>query len=201
MLDRKRMKWAAHRHATACLSIALLWSSQAEAHVGTQFVPLLAGALHPWLTPACAMVLIALVLWLCQHVQSTDLAPFGMLSACLTAGVGVGLSAPVSLPPWGTGLLALTLASCVSVAVRPRRPLWLGIVSASALLAGVVAGADAARDVSSPILFLAGIMAGSLVVPLTVALVLVDRPWSFVKVAVRIGGSWVAAIALIGMAL
>ncbi len=191
----------APRCLAAALSPVLLWSAGAHAHVGTQAVAVVAGALHPWLTPACALILAALVLWQCQIAASTDLAPFGWFAASLAAGVALGLLTPVNPTPSLADLLAVSLALCVTLAWRPPRALWYSTHVAAAMFAGIVAGADAAGEVESPTLFVAGVFAGGLVVPLTVALALVERSSPVAKIGMRVAGSWLAAIALIAMAL
>lgn len=185
----------------AALAIALIGATGAHAHVGTQAIAVVAGALHPWLTPACALVLVALVLWQCQWAAATDLAPFGGFAVSVAAGAAIGLLSSVTVTPWLAEAIAVLLALCVALALRPPRGPWLVIHPAAALLAGVVAGADAAGEVESPAMFVAGVFAGALVVPLMVALVLVERPSPVAKIGMRVAGSWVAAIALIAMAL
>ena len=151
----------APRCLAAALSPVLLWSAGAHAHVGTQAVAVVAGALHPWLTPACALILAALVLWQCQIAASTDLAPFGWFAASLAAGVALGLLTPVNPTPSLGDLLAASLALCVTLAWRPPRALWSSTHVAAAMFAGIVAGADAAGEVESPTLFVAGVFAGA----------------------------------------
>jgi len=70
-------------------------------------------------------------------------------------------------------------------------------ISAAALCAGFVAGADAAVDVRTPSNFVTGALAGGLVVPLTVASLLTGRATAAAHIGPRVVGSWIAAIGLV----
>jgi hydrogenase/urease accessory protein HupE len=173
----------------------------AEAHVGVQTVALLAGAMHPWINLDSGLTLCALTLWMTQGARLTDVEPFLVSGACLAAGVAVGswlaIPSPTALPY----LLALAAGGCVSLDLAPRPPLRFVAVGLFALLAGYFAGADAAADVTAPELFACGALAGGLVIPLGVAALLAGRPSRWLRVALRIVGSWIAAIGLMVLAL
>jgi hydrogenase/urease accessory protein HupE len=194
------MSCEAHRGTVLVLATALL-SPAAQAHVGVQTVELLAGALHPWINLESALALVALSLWLAQGTTSTDIKPFVTNGLCLAAGIAVGLFLRMPAPPWLIYCVALAAGVRVSLRVKPRPLPWLIAVGWTALLAGYYAGVDAAPDIKTPLVFLLGALAGSFVVPLSIAVVLGARRSRAVQTAIRILGSWIAAISLMMLAL
>lgn len=172
-----------------------------QAHVSVQSAELLAGALHPWITPDSALVLVGLALWLAQNSAATELSPFVALALGLAAGVASGLFLPFVAPAWLVFFLALAAGLCVGTEVRPVAAIMLPTVGGVALMAGHYAGADAAADIKYPLAFLAGALAGGLVFPLTLVVLLPGRRPRVVQIGIRVLGSWLAAIALMLLAL
>ncbi len=172
-----------------------------QAHVSVQSVELLAGALHPWINPDSALVLVGLSLWLAQNAVATELRPFVVLAFALTAGVASGLRLDVFAPAWPVYLAALAVGLCVGLQWRPMPAFLLPGVGGLTLVAGYYAGADATPDIKTPFAFLAGALAGGLVFPLTLMVLLPSRRPRVVQIGIRVLGSWLAAIGLMLFAL
>lgn len=189
------------RRTSLAGALVVLVPSAAVAHVGVQTIELLAGALHPWMNLESGLTLAALALWMAQGARSTDVAPFLGIALCVAAGVAIGDSLASPAPPWLIHLVALAAGSCVSLGFAPRSRFKVVACGAMALAAGYVAGVDAAADVRSPWFFAAGVFAGGLVVPLAVAALIVEREAGWIRIAVRILGSWIAAVSLMLLAL
>ena len=189
------------RASPALWCITLCAPSLSQAHVDIKTIQLLAGTIHPWINANSALALLVVVLWLCQHVQSTDLTPFILISGGLTVGDAVGILVAASTDPLPIEILTLALALAVATAYLPARRLWLMVMTYTAVLGGWYAGCDAARDVTAPTLFLVGVLTGGFAIPLAAGVVLVDRRSTLLRTSLRVLGSWIAAINLILVAL
>ncbi len=198
------MKLPVRRRIFLALTAALL-PAAAQAHVGVQIVALIAGALHPWINLDSALLLTGLSLWLAQTATSTDNKYFVIVGLALTTGVAGGLFVQLAAPLWLIYGVALGAGLCVSFNFKPRPipwPIpWLIALGAAALLAGYYAGADAAADVAAPTMFLLGVLASGLVVPLSIAVLLGERRSRIMQIGIRILGSWLSAISLMLLAL
>jgi hydrogenase/urease accessory protein HupE len=194
------MKHAALRMAALGLFVALT-PAAAEAHVGVQTVELLSGALHPWLNLESGLTLCAVTLWMTQGARLTDLEPFICTGVCVSAGVGAGWWLEIPAPLWLIHLVALVAGGCASLDVVPRSLFRLAAPGSMALLAGYYAGVDAAPDIRTPMLFMGGALAGGLVIPLGFGALLAGRNSPWIRIGLRILGSWIVAICLMLLAL
>jgi urease accessory protein len=171
------------------------------------------GALHPLVTPPHLIALLALGLLLGQAGQRAtgdDDAPLAALAAPLAA-LGVALVAgvlraglhPAEEPDTDRVLLALAAATGLAVAAAWRAPLGVRLVVA--LAAGLATGiASAPSGVSDAERWtsLAGTTAAALMLAAYVAvMVAMARRPPWLAIAVRVLGSWMAAAALLVLAL
>lgn len=159
------------------------------------------GMLHPIVVPAHLLLLVGLGLWIGQqgirHIE-VGLPGFvaGLAFGLPCAGLGwvTYIPAPVLLAP--AALAGLWVASAWRL---PREAIGVGAV-ASGLLIGLDSAPETAEG-REAVLMLIGVALGAGFV-LIHELALTEffrRPWQ--RVAVRIAGSWVAAIALMVLAL
>ena len=159
------------------------------------------GAAHPWINLESSLLLITACLWLVQWNRLGDPRPLIAFSTALISGTAVGALLHLPLPPPVLGYSLVMLAGLlVAGKLKIRRNASVSIVFVLCFYAGMTAGADAAVDVKSPLLFLSGVSIGAVLVPLIIAGMLVDRKSSLVIVGIRIVGSWVAAIGLMLLA-
>jgi len=159
------------------------------------------GLLHPLVVPAHLLVLIALGLWLGQQelprIEAALLA-FGLL---LLAGLAFSRFAA----PGGVQMsLLLACALATGLLVAAARPLPRTAAAALAGLIAVLLGLDSAPEGSgtrAQVIALAGVAIGAHLLLLNVVALTsyARRPW--LKVGVRVLGSWSAASALLVLAL
>jgi len=188
------------RRVLAAIAIGwvLLWSGTAHAHlVTTGLGPVYDGVSHLFTTfddllPVVAMALLAGL----NGPISGRRALFTLPVAWLAAGVA-GYSGPVALLPAGVtslSLLALGILTAADLKLGPP------VVTALAVGLGIVHGwlngagiAVAGREASG----LVGIAAAIFVVAalLSALVASLQRPWT--RIAVRVAGSWIAAIGLL----
>jgi urease accessory protein len=158
------------------------------------------GMLHPMLATAHLLALLAVGLWLGQHWP----ARLRELAALLLAlAAGLVLSGPAPWPGLEQALLALcVLAAGTAAAAARTLPPALSLSAAAAI--GLVMGLDSAPDglTGRPLwLSLAGSWVGVLLGLAALAALSewADKPW--MKVAARVVSSWLAAAAILVLAL
>jgi hydrogenase/urease accessory protein HupE len=178
---------------------ALLLSSQAaHAHLMTTGLgPVYDGISHLLLTFDDLLPVVAMALLSGLNGPATGRRALFILPAAWLAGGAVGYVTGVALLPAGVtslSLLALGILTAMDLKLAPA------VVTALAVALGMVHGwlngaaiAGAGREASG-LLGIAGAI--FLVVPLVAALVVsLRRPWT--RIAVRVAGSWIAAIGLL----
>lgn len=185
----------------AAVGLTLLPMGQAAwAHgTATGMAGFAAGFVHPLLEPAHLVALIALVLLVGQHADRTRLAPLGVL-----AGSAAGLLAAALARPAATDVPLLAVAAVAGIAVAVGRPLprWASIGLATAIGLGIgLASWPDAPDGAPVLATLIGTWAGcgtwTVIGGNTVAAL--TRPWA--RVLVRVAASWMAACAVLFLAL
>ena len=187
---------------TLILSLSgVLLPGIAQAHVDAKSFQLIAGIVHPWINLDSGFSLAALVLWLCQAVKATDLVPFIMIAAGLVIGDAAGIFHGSSTEPLPIEIVTLVLALSVTLHYLPARRVWIAALTFAACLSGWYAGCDAARDITSPTLFLIGVLSGGLIIPLSAGALMAERTSAMLRVSMRVLGSWIAAIDLMLLAL
>ncbi|MDL1949715.1 hypothetical protein FBQ97_07875 [Acidobacteria bacterium ACD] len=195
-LEGSLLRGRALRHAA--FAVALVAAGPARAHlVNTGLGPLYDGVSHFCLTPEDLLPALALALLGGQGgARSGRLTLFALTGAWLAGGLA-GLVVPVT----GTAI-ALTTASfvllgaLVAAEARPRGAWAVALPSAFGLLHGYLNG-SAMAEARLGALGLAGIVASLfVVVALAAATVVALRaPWT--RIAVRVAGSWIAAVGLL----
>jgi hydrogenase/urease accessory protein HupE len=161
------------------------------------------GLLHPWMTPAHFILLLALGLWLGQHVPlrlGLPLKVFAPLSAAALAFTTTGWIAGVP-PPL---LVAIALLSGAVVALEARLPssAGAGLLAAAAMAIGLDSGAEAGTPLA-----IIGTLLGTWV-SLSLGLVNIayyvslaaERRQKWMSIGLRIAGSWIVAISLLMLA-
>jgi urease accessory protein len=159
------------------------------------------GMLHPLLLPAHLLLLVALGLWIGQqgirHIE-IGLPAFvaGLVPGLVCAGLGAvsAIPAPLLLIPAALGGL------CVASAWRiPREGIGVGALTC-AFLIGVDSAPEATAGRETLLALLGvGLGAGFLLIHLSAMCEFFQRPWQ--RIAFRIAGSWICAIAIMVLAL
>lgn len=160
------------------------------------------GLLHPFVHLETALPLMAVALWAAQQGAPACWWLVGALMVATGAGATAGLWAGTISPdlPLSTGLMLLS-GLAVATAYRTRPAIAAMLVAAAGLMAGWVATGGAGEDVRRPVLWVLGAAAGAGLLAFHVADQL-DRWRAFwLDVAVRVLGSWIAAVGLLVGAL
>lgn len=160
------------------------------------------GLIHPLITPPHILLLLALGLWLGQQ------RPLALRVPALTflPAAAVGLLMTTFLPPllaWQPVLMGLALTAALLLATSTRLPTWaaLPLIGGAGLALGLDSGVDSSDSTTALAITLLATWIG-----LSLGLVnfayytslLPQRKW--IQIGVRVTGSWLAAICLLGLA-
>jgi hydrogenase/urease accessory protein HupE len=191
-----------HGCGIAAAGWLLVLAPAAEAHMEVEGAGEIAnGALHPLMSPAHALVLLALGLWLGQRrpfelkTPLWAMLPISALALALTASGQVpSLPAPV--------LSGSALAIAILVGLEIRLPRWaVGMVCALAVAA---VGLDSAADADSAYAVTKTLIGSWLSLNAAICYIAIcasnagGRRWA--QTAIRVIGSWVIAISLMVLA-
>jgi hydrogenase/urease accessory protein HupE len=180
------------------MSLALLlWPWHAQAHlVTTGLGPVYDGIGHLLVTPEDLLPVLALALLAGLRGASAGRRVLCVLPVAWLAGGGVGLLAPwlPALPHPALSFLLLGTLVATDLRLPPT------VVTALALGLGLVHGGlngVAMRQAEAGVLGLLGILAALFVLVALVAayVVSLQRPW--MRIVVRVAGSWIAAVGLL----
>jgi urease accessory protein len=184
------------------LLLGLAWPAPAAAHLGTDLGEFYAGLIHPFLHFDSALPLLAAALWIGQLAASSAWKGLVALAGGLCAGVVAGLLG-LGGGAWSIALRlgALGLGGAVAARLRPPEPWVLAVLGAVGALLGGFAGFEVRADVTRPLLFGAGLLAGAGAGCVYVGGLLARFERFWVQVGVRVLGSWIAAVGLLVSAL
>lgn len=181
----------------AVAAVLLAAAAPAAAHGTIEGVaPFYGGLLHPLLVPAHPLLLLALGLVLAQGGRAAAPRALGLW----VLGLALGLVARARwAAPEAVALAPLALAAGIGLLVAAAAPPRGPLAAALAGLAGLALGLDSDPAGSWPAL--AGTGLGASGVLLLVAGGLVDRRAAWLAIGIRVAGSWIAAAALMVLAL
>jgi len=194
----------AHRWLPGAFAFIVARPARAEAHMTAPGMgDFISGLLHPWMTPTHLIILLALGLWLGQHVPlrlGLPLKVFVPISAVALALTNLHWLAAVPPPV----LLAIALAAGAVVALEVRLPAF-----AAAVILGVAAlaiGLDSGVESGSPFAIFKTLLGTW--VSLGIGLVNVgyyvslatERRKKWISIGVRVAGSWIVAVSLMMLA-
>ena len=187
----------------ALAPLSLLAQSSAHAHGASAGMAGFGGGLiHPLITPAHLLLLLALGLWLGQQRPLTLRLP----GLAFVPGAAIGLLATTrfAIPPaWQTVLLCLALVAALLLATSARLPSWaaLPLFAGAGLALGLDSGVDSADSPTALAITLSATWLGLGLCLVNFAYytsLLPQRKW--VQIGVRVAGSWLAAICLLVLA-
>lgn len=158
------------------------------------------GALHPFLVVPHLMALLALGLWTGQR----GMQAVGGIAASFGGGLAAGLLAALAGVATDTDLLVLAGAAALGLGVAIARPLpavptW-GFAAALGLAIGLGSGPEALQG-AARWTSVAGTAGGALLAVLWTAAMASLGSAAWARIAVRVIGSWLAASALLVLAL
>lgn len=195
--------------SAAAAAAAGLASASALAHSPIPGIGIFySGALHPFISPAHLVALLALGLAIGQRAQrgAADLAllkpPLLALLAATVAALAITLAGVWGDPDTDRVLLVLAAATGLAVAAAwgPPLPVLMalaGTVAVAVLIASAPTGVDAAARRTS----LIGTSAATVFLVSYVAVMAAVAQRAWLHIAVRVFGSWLAAAALLVLAL
>jgi hydrogenase/urease accessory protein HupE len=184
-------------------ALALLAQSSAQAHGASAGMAGFGGGLiHPLITPAHLLLLLALGLWLGQQRPLTLRLP--ALAFVPGAAIGLLVTTRFTLPPaWQAVLLCMALVAALMLATSTRLPSWatLPLFAGAGLALGLDSGVDSADSPTALAITLLATWLGLGLCLVNFAYytsLLSQRKW--VQIGVRVAGSWLAAICLLVLA-
>lgn len=157
------------------------------------------GMLHPLIVPSHALAAVAVGLICGQHaprVSRTALPAFA-------AGLALGLLAPPLLAPATAATVLIALAAASGGAVALGAPLRL-LLTVLAALAGLALGIDTRADAGAaplPLPEAAGIFLGAVLAVVIVGGMAARLTRGWQRIGLRALGSWIAAAAMLVLAL
>jgi hydrogenase/urease accessory protein HupE len=188
------------RAAARILPLVLLAgvSAPAQAHlVNSGLGPFYNGALHLLLSPGDLLALLAVGLLAGQSGKAsarwaTVALPLTWVGAAL-AGLALGAVPELG---WLNIMLLILLGILVAVGVRLPASVMVSLAALTGLVHGLEnAGAFVAID--SGLVAVAGIATGVLILTLLTAALAVSLRADWTRIALRVGGSWIAAIGML----
>ncbi len=180
----------------ACLMF--LWPKTAHAHLmSTGFGPFYDGIMHLTMSPDDLLGVLALALLAGLTSASHGRAVlFSLTAAWLSGGlIGLQLEREISLPVVNT--LSFLMVG-VLVALDSKLP--LALVTCLSIILGLFHGfcnGSAMSEAGGGILALLGIATGVFVIVTIAAALVTSLRLAWMRVAVRVAGSWIAAIGLL----
>ena len=160
------------------------------------------GLIHPLITPAHILLLLALGLWLGQQRPLALREP----AVVFVTAAAVGLLLTTYLPlllAWQPVLMVLALIGALLLATSTRLPAWaaLPLIAGAGLALGLDSGVDSADSTPALAFTLLATWIGLCLCLVNFAYytsLLPQRKW--IEIGVRVAGSWLAAICLLGLA-
>jgi urease accessory protein len=184
------------------LLLALAWPAHALAHsFGARFGDFYGGLLHPTTALDLAPPLVALGLLAGQNGKAAARRMLVVLPAVFVLGTGVGGMLPA--PAWlatvnASSFLVLGLLLALDAALP--QALLLGLGAALGACGGLANGSGMVGG-SDPALFVLGSGLAALATVLLPSAVVVSLEAQWQRIAVRIVGSWLAAVGAMILAL
>jgi len=186
------------------LPLVFVFPAGAEAHTAMEGSNhFTSGILHPLLTPAHLLVLIALGILLGQHSplrMRVILRVFAPL-----AGIALGLTASGRIPgahPAVLAAVALGAGAMVAFGKEPPPVLRWAIFAAGAVAIGLDSGVETGTRTAA-VTTLLGTWTGLLLFLFAIAYyasLAAAQPRKWLHIALRVAGSWIAAISLLMLA-
>jgi urease accessory protein len=179
----------------------LVVPSSAFAHPMKGVGDFYAGMLHPVVTIEMILPLIALGLFAGQQRRETAISVLAAFPAAILAGTFLTFIRPI---PSFIGTATLAITAVIGILIALSKPLVAAVSIAMAVLLGLAIGWYNASEITpqmSPVRFVAGLaVAGLLVATYGVGLVRTLKV-AWAQVAVRVAGSWLAAIGILVVGL
>ncbi|MET0276791.1 MAG: HupE/UreJ family protein [Pseudorhodoplanes sp.] len=180
----------------------VLFSSGAQAHIVIPGVGgFEGGLLHPFFVLTHALALIALGLLAGMQTWRQRLAMLAVFAAAMVAAFGL-VSLAYATDRSELAVLALTAIAGLVLSVRPNVPVAVAAVLAALVGAGILLDSvPAVPTVRETIIALAGTLLAATAIIALVAFASAVLPAFWPRIGVRVAGSWIAASAILVLAL
>jgi len=154
--------------------------------------PFVNGILHPVITPAHLLSLLALGLWIGRQERAALRRSIVGFAVALIAGL---FASPLGTLPPLVPIACAVILGCLAGGGWPWPPRLAGLISVAT---AIVIGFDGGADVWALAL---GIWLGAMLILLNVVNLAMRIEAAWLRIGVRIAGAWIAAIALLLLAL
>ena len=184
--------------AAFAAALVLLWPGEVEAHlVTTGLGPVYDGISHVLLSFDDLLPVVALALLAGLNGQAAGRKVLFTLPIAWLAGGAAGYASGVALFPAGFASLSLLLLGILTAADRRLPPF---VVKGLAMILGLVHGSGNGAGIAAAGHDALGLIGITLAIFVLVALVTagvvsLKKPWA--RIAVRVAGSWIAAVGLL----
>lgn len=186
--------------ATATLAVAAVFLAPAPvcAHgslaVGDFYTGLLQPVFHfDFLLPA-----VALALWSAQlGEREVWRLPLAFLASAFLGSVGAVLGLTLTGTAWAPHVAMLVLGVLVAARLRLPLPAMLAVGAAAGLAHGYLAVFSERATLERPVLYLLGVCSSAGLICFHLESLVLRFPAFWMQIAVRVLGSWIAAIGLL----
>jgi urease accessory protein len=199
---RRSGAWSRRWLVVPLIFVAL--PAEAQAHMTAPGMgDFISGVLHPWMTPTHLLILLALGLWLGQHVPLRvglplkTFVPMSAVALALTTTQWI----TVVPPPF---LIAIALAAAIIVALEARLSTALG--ATLFVVAALAIGSDSGVETGTPFTVFKTLLGtwfslslGLINIGYYVSLA-AERKKQWIGIGIRVLGSWIVAVSLLMLA-
>ncbi len=184
------------------LGSCLLAASPARAHGSANLGDFYAGLTQPLFHPESMILLLALALWTGQPRREPQLQGLLAFAAGAVVGAGLGLiGAQVFPAAWLVRAGTLVLGLLTAIRWMPSLAAVVVVGGALGAAQGYVATYVDRAEIGRPILYILGVTLAPILVSSWFVALSSRFQADWIGIAFRVGGSWLAAIALMTTAL
>lgn len=184
------------------LGVVALAPSPSHAHGSTNLGDFYGGLMQPLFHFDSLLLLIGFGAWVGQNVDTPRVRTAVAVAAAALVGAALGLAGiavPGALWIVRGGALALGLLTLARLELRPELCMLLGFVLG--IGQGNTASFDERQTVAQPVLYALGLALGPILVASWFAALVENLQATWMDIALRVLGSWIAAVCLLTTAL
>lgn len=180
------------------LAFLLAATGTAAAHTDANLGDLYQGLLQPLFHPDFLLAALAVALWSTQQAAPSAIGTCAGFTAGVIAGSGLALAGtPMGAPALGPLLVMLAVGPLVAAALRVPTVVGASLGAAAGVVHGNAGTAAELSRIVQPFFWTLGLGLGVALLGTYANALLLRIPAFAMRVAVRVAGSWIAAIGLL----